>query len=72
MRQRQDPEGLRLPVKLDSTSNGEFEPVPLNDGCPLVPFAALREKCFFFVSFVSFVVNITAPADGSGAASGGR
>jgi uncharacterized protein len=29
MRQRQDPEGLRLPVKLDSTSNGEFEPVPL-------------------------------------------
>jgi uncharacterized protein len=25
----QDPDGLRLPVKLDSTSNGEFEPVPL-------------------------------------------
>lgn len=24
-----DPEGKRLPVKLDSTSNGEFEPVPL-------------------------------------------
>lgn len=24
-----DPEGLRLPIKLDSTSNGEFEPVPL-------------------------------------------
>jgi uncharacterized protein len=29
MRQRQDPDGLRLPVKLDSTSNGEFVPVPL-------------------------------------------
>jgi predicted TIM-barrel fold metal-dependent hydrolase len=29
MRQRIDPEGLRLPIKLDSTSNGEFEPVPL-------------------------------------------
>lgn len=25
-----DPEGLRLPVKLDSTSNGEFVPVPLS------------------------------------------
>jgi predicted TIM-barrel fold metal-dependent hydrolase len=29
MTQRNDPEGLRLPVKLDSTSNGEFVPVPL-------------------------------------------
>ena len=26
-----DPEGSRLPVKLDSTSNGEFSPIPLND-----------------------------------------
>ncbi len=26
---RADPEGKRLPIKLDSTSNGEFEPVPL-------------------------------------------
>ncbi len=25
-----DPEGKRLPIKLDSTSNGEFEPVPLD------------------------------------------
>lgn len=25
-----DPQGLRLPIKLDSTSNGEFEPVPLS------------------------------------------
>ena len=24
-----DPDGLRLPVKLDSTSNGEYEPIPL-------------------------------------------
>jgi uncharacterized protein len=24
-----DPEGVRLPIKLDETSNGEFEPVPL-------------------------------------------
>ncbi len=29
MSQRLDPDGLRLPIKLDSTSNGEFEPVPL-------------------------------------------
>jgi uncharacterized protein len=26
---REDPEGTRLPIKLDTTSNGEFEPVPL-------------------------------------------
>jgi uncharacterized protein len=26
-----DPDGHRLPVKLDSTSNGEFAPVPLDD-----------------------------------------
>ena len=25
-----DPEGTRLPIKLDSTSNGEFAPVPLS------------------------------------------
>ena len=25
-----DPEGLRLPIKLDTASNGEFEPVPLS------------------------------------------
>ena len=24
-----DPEGTRLPIKLDSTSNGEFAPIPL-------------------------------------------
>jgi predicted TIM-barrel fold metal-dependent hydrolase len=30
MRQRVDPEGLRLPIKLDTASNGEFVPVPLS------------------------------------------
>ncbi len=29
MKYRNDPEGLRLPVKLDTTTNGEFAPVPL-------------------------------------------
>jgi uncharacterized protein len=29
MKTRIDPDGTRLPIKLDSTSNGEFEPVPL-------------------------------------------
>lgn len=29
MRQRNDPDGSRLPIKLDSTSNGEFTPIPL-------------------------------------------
>ena len=27
---RIDPDGIRLPIKLDTTSNGEFEPVPLS------------------------------------------
>jgi hypothetical protein len=27
---RVDPDGSRLPIKLDSTSNGEFEPIPLS------------------------------------------
>ena len=27
---RTDPDGTRLPIKLDSTSNGEFEPIPLS------------------------------------------
>lgn len=26
-----DPEGARLPIKLDATSNGEFAPIPLDD-----------------------------------------
>jgi uncharacterized protein len=30
MKHRIDPEGRRLPIKLDTTSNGEFEPVPLS------------------------------------------
>jgi predicted TIM-barrel fold metal-dependent hydrolase len=29
MKHRIDPEGMRLPVRLDTTSNGEFVPVPL-------------------------------------------
>ena len=29
MKYRNDPEGSRLPIKVDTTSNGEFEPVPL-------------------------------------------
>jgi predicted TIM-barrel fold metal-dependent hydrolase len=30
MKHRHDPDGQRLPIKLDTTSNGEFEPVPLS------------------------------------------
>lgn len=30
MAHRSDPEGRRLPIKLDPTSNGEFEPIPLS------------------------------------------
>jgi hypothetical protein len=37
---RSDPLGRRLPVKLDSTSNGEFEPVPLPPAARLARDAA--------------------------------
>ena len=30
MKHRIDPDGVRLPIKLDTTSNGEFLPVPLS------------------------------------------
>lgn len=29
MRNNHDPHGLRLPIKLDTTTNGEFAPIPL-------------------------------------------
>jgi hypothetical protein len=29
MKHLNDPDGIRLPIKLDTTSNGEFEPIPL-------------------------------------------
>ena len=31
MAHRNDPDGTRLPIKLDTTSNGEFMPVPLTE-----------------------------------------
>lgn len=30
MAKRHDPDGLRLPIKVDTTSNGEFAPIPLS------------------------------------------
>ena len=29
MRYRNDPDGTRLPIKLDTSTNGEFAPIPL-------------------------------------------
>ncbi|MCB1684420.1 MAG: amidohydrolase family protein, partial [Pseudomonadales bacterium] len=37
-----DPDGLRLPIKIDSTSNGEFVPVPLNRTNHIANEAALE------------------------------
>ena len=45
MRSAVDPEGRRLPVKLDATSNGEFAPVPLspaNDAANRLAHAAAQ------------------------------
>jgi predicted TIM-barrel fold metal-dependent hydrolase len=40
---RNDPDGLRLPVKLDATSNGEFAPIPLDAVHRLANETAMRE-----------------------------
>ena len=40
---RHDPEGLRLPVKLDTATNGEFAPIPLGAVHRLANETALRE-----------------------------
>ena len=43
MRYLHDPEGLRLPVRMDSTSNGEFAPVPLDPVAQAARRAALED-----------------------------
>src|SRR5262249_14489457 len=40
---RNDPDGLRLPVKLDTTSNGEFAPIPLERVHRLANETAMRD-----------------------------
>jgi predicted TIM-barrel fold metal-dependent hydrolase len=42
MRRRNDPEGLRLPIKLDSATNGEFLPLPLPPHVALANRTALE------------------------------
>ena len=40
---RNDPEGLRLPVKLDTATNGEFAPIPLDAMHVIANETAMRE-----------------------------
>ena len=40
---RNDPDGLRLPVKLDTTTNGEFAPIPLSAEHTLANEMAMRD-----------------------------
>jgi len=54
MKQRIDPEGRRLPIKLDSTSNGEFAPVPLAPAN-----LAANRLAHEFASFFSKKTNLT-------------
>ncbi|PYO80841.1 MAG: amidohydrolase [Gemmatimonadetes bacterium] len=49
-----DPEGKRLPIKLDSTSNGEFAPVPL-----LPANLAANRMAHEFASSFSKKINLT-------------
>lgn len=43
MNKRNDPEGTRLPIKVDSTSNGEFAPLPLARRNDIANRAALED-----------------------------
>jgi hypothetical protein len=45
-----DPEGKRLPIKLDETSNGEFEPVSLD-----LLLLYLNESCLTCVSAACYL-----------------
>jgi predicted TIM-barrel fold metal-dependent hydrolase len=66
MTQLDDPEGRRLPIKLDSTSNGEFVPVPLSGANRaanrLAQEAASRHAKKLNVSRRSFLVSACGAA----------
>jgi hypothetical protein len=61
-----DPEGRRLPIKLDTTSNGEFEPVPLSPanraGNRLAQEAASRNAKRLGLSRRDFLVSACGAA----------
>jgi predicted TIM-barrel fold metal-dependent hydrolase len=42
MKHQNDPDGTRLPIKLDTTSNGEFEPIPLSKANEVANLAAME------------------------------
>src|SRR2546427_6863037 len=54
MKHRIDPEGKRVPIKLDSTCNGEFAPVPL-----LPANLAANRMAHEFASSFSKKINLT-------------
>jgi uncharacterized protein len=66
MRSAVDPEGRRLPIKLDSTSNGEFVPVPLSpanrEANRLAHAAAERNAKRLDISKRSFLVSACGAA----------
>ncbi|HEY3168688.1 MAG TPA: amidohydrolase, partial [Candidatus Binatia bacterium] len=61
-----DPEGLRLPIKLDTTSNGEFAPVPLSPanrlGNRLAREAATENARLLGISRRDFLVSACGAA----------
>ena len=66
MKDRIDPEGTRLPIKLDTTSNGEFVPVPLTranrEANSLARAAALRNAKRLGLSRRAFLVSACGAA----------
>src|SRR5215207_4814330 len=61
-----DPDGLRLPIKLDSTSNGEFTPVPLSPASHaanrLAPQVASQNATRLGVSRRDFLISACGAA----------
>ena len=66
MRFRHDPEGRRLPVKLDTATNGEYAPIPLepvhHEARHLALDQATRNASRLGISRRSFLVSATGTA----------
>src|SRR5262245_65917443 len=66
MRRMIDPEGRRLPIKVDTTSNGEFAPVPLSPanhaGNCLAHEAATRNAKRLGMARRDFLVSVCGAA----------
>ena len=75
MTHRNDPDGTRLPIKVDSTSNGEFAPIPLSRTNELANHLAMDRAARHAerrgVNRRRFLISSCGAASGGHATSGG-